>query len=202
MAPRVAIIIYTMYHHIAKMAEAELAGIKKAGGDAKIFQVAETLPADVLTKMHAPPKPDYPIATPQTLLEYDAFLFGVPTRFGNSPSQWRAFWDQSGQLWATGGLFGKYVGQFVGTAGPGGGQEETFITALTTYVHHGMIFVPLGYAKSFGQLANVDEVHGGSPYGAGTLSKSDGSRQPSPLELEIATIQGQSFYETVSKVLF
>lgn len=199
MAPKVAIIIYSLYHHVATMAEAVKKGVESAGGSADIFQVPETLPEEVLQKMHAPAKPDYPIATIETLVNYDAFLFGVPTRFGNYPAQWKAFWDSTGGLWAKGSLHGKPVGFFVSTGTPGGGQETTIVNALSVIVHHGMIYVPLGYANAFPQITNLTEVHGSSPYGAGSFAGADGSRQPSALELEIAEIQGKSFYTTVQK---
>ncbi|KAK9447615.1 flavoprotein-like protein [Limtongia smithiae] len=199
MAPKIAIILYSMYGHIVQMAEAEKAGIEKAGGTVDIYQVPETLSEEVLAKMYAAPKPAYPVASADTLTEYDGFLFGVPTRYGNFPAQWKAFWDHTGGLWAKGALTGKYVGQFVSTASPGGGQEITFANAMSTYVHHGMIFVPLGYSPAFAQLTNLSEVHGSSPWGAGTFSAGDGSRQPSDLEKEIASLQGEAFYNTVAK---
>jgi NAD(P)H dehydrogenase (quinone) len=202
MAPRVAIIFYSMYGHIAKLAEAELKGIESAGGTAKIFQISETLPQEVLDKMHAPAKPSHPVITAADLVNYDAFLFGIPTRFGNFPAQWKAFWDTTGQLWATGGLWGKYAGLFVSSAGPGGGQESTALAAMSTLAHQGVIYVPLGYATTFPILANLSEVHGGSPWGAGTFAASDGSRQPTPLELELAEKQGHAFWGAVSKVNF
>lgn len=199
MAPKVAIIFYSMYGHVSTMAQAVKAGVVAAGGSADIFQVPETLSDDVLAKMHAPQKGDFPIATLDTLTGYDAFLFGVPTRFGNYPAQWKAFWDSTGGLWASGALYGKPAGFFVSTGTPGGGQETTIVNALSVIVHHGMIYVPLGYAKAFAQITNLNEVHGSSPYGAGSFAGPDGSRQPSALELEIAEIQGKSFYETVQK---
>ncbi|KAF7968711.1 hypothetical protein HWV62_29618 [Athelia sp. TMB] len=202
MAPKVAIVIYTMYGHIAKVAEAEKKGIEAAGGSATIFQVPETLPQEVLTKMYAPAKPDYEVITPEKLATFDAFLLGIPTRYGSFPAQWKSFIDSTGGLWASGALWGKYVGLFVSTAGLGGGQESTAIAALSTFAHHGLIYVPLGYKHAFAQLTNLTEVHGGSPWGAGTFASSDGSRQPSALELEVAEIQGKSFYETVNKVKF
>jgi len=202
MAPKVAIVFYSMYGHIQKLALAEQAGLKKAGIEADVYQVQETLPAEVLTKMYAPPKSDFPVIDPATLAKYDAFLIGIPTRYGNFPAQWKAFWDATGGLWASGGLFGKYAGVFVSTGGPGGGQESTVIAAMSTLAHHGVVFVPLGYAPAFGQITNLSEVHGGSPWGAGTFAGSDGSRQPSALELEIATIQGETFGKAVSKVTF
>jgi len=202
MSPKVAIVIYSMYGHIAKLAEAEKAGIESAGGKADIYQVAETLSQEILTKMYAPAKPDYPIITPAILASYDAFVFGVPTRYGNMPAQWKTFWDSTGQLWLTGQLTGKYAAFFVSSAGAGGGQESTILASLSTLAHHGVIFVPFGYIHAFPQLSNVDEVHGGSPWGAGTFAGPQGARQPSDLELEVASIQGKTFYETVSKVKF
>jgi len=202
MAPRVAIIIYSMYGHIAKLAESVKKGVHEAGGSANIYQIAETLPEEVLTKMHAPAKPAYPIIAPAQLVDFDAFIFGVPTRYGNFPAQWKTFWDGTGQLWGSGALWGKYAGQFVSTASPGGGQESTFLASISTYAHHGIVYVPLGYAKTFGELTNLEEVHGGSPWGAGTFAGPTGARQPSALELDVATKQGKAFYETVSKVNF
>ncbi|KAG7665825.1 uncharacterized protein J8A68_000650 [[Candida] subhashii] len=199
MAPKVAIIIYSMYHHIAQMAEEERKGVEQAGGQADIFQVPETLSDDVLKLLHAPEKPEYPIATNETLEQYDAFLLGVPTRYGNYPAQFKAFWDATGGLWVKGALAGKVAGIFVSTGTPGGGQETTVLNSLSVLIHHGITFVPLGYANAFPLLTNLDEVHGGSPYGAGTFAGGDGSRQPSELEKEIARIQGKTFYETIQK---
>jgi len=175
--------------------------------------------------MHAPPKLDYPVATPDVLKEHDAFLWGIPTRYGNFPAQWKSFIDSTGGLWQSGALNGKYCGLFVSTAGLGGGQETTCVSAIGTLVHHGMIYVPLGYANVFKQLTNLDEVHGSSPWGAGTFAVShianklisqeafkiliylslqggDGSRMASDLEKEIAHMQGKFFYQTVSRVNF
>jgi len=202
MAPKVAIVFYSLYGHIAKLAEAEKEGLKKVGIEADLFQIAETLPEEVLTKMHAPPKPDIPIIDAVTLATYDAFLFGIPTRYGNFPAQWKTFWDTTGSQWATGGYWGKYAGIFVSTGTPGGGQESTVISALSTLTHHGLIYVPLGYKTSFPLLANLSEVRGGSPWGAGTFAGADGSRQPTALELELATIQGESFGNAILKVSF
>jgi len=201
MAPKIAIVYYSMYGHIRKLAEAEKAGIEKAGGTVDLYQVAETLSEEVLAKMHAPPKPtDVPVLEdPGVLEQYDAFLLGIPTRYGNFPAQWKAFWDKTGKQWSTGGYFGKYAGVFISTATPGGGQESTAIAALSTLTHHGIIYVPLGYAKTFGLLADLSEVRGGSPWGAGTFAAPDGSRQPSAKELELATVQGEVFYQTVAK---
>ncbi|EAU82169.2 1,4-benzoquinone reductase [Coprinopsis cinerea okayama7 len=208
-APKVGIIIFSMYGHVAKLAEAERAGIMKAGGTAEIYQfvriiwgVAETLSPDVLAKMKAPPKPNYPIITTENIQQFDAMLFGIPTRYGNFPAQWKVFWDATGRLWTAGKLSGKYAGVFISTGTMGGGQETTAISTMSTLMHHGMIFVPLGYAHSFDLMSRMDEVRGGSPWGAGTFAGGDGSRMPSQLELDIAEIQGKAFWETVSRVRF
>ncbi|KAJ7841002.1 minor allergen alt a 7 [Mycena leptocephala] len=172
-----------MYGHVTKMAESVKAGIEEAGGSATLYQC-------VLAKMYAPAKP---------LAKYDAFLMGVPTRFGNFPAQWKAFWDSTSSLWSTGALTGKYAGAFTSTAGPGGGQEVTILNTISTLTHHGVLYVPLGYAHAFKQLTGPGEVHGGSPWGAGTFAAADGSRQPTTLELEVARIQGKTFYGVVNR---
>ncbi|KAK7987241.1 benzoquinone reductase [Apiospora saccharicola] len=175
MAPKIAIVFYSMYGHIRTLAEAEKRGIEKAGGTCDLYQVPETLPSD-----------------------YDGFLMGIPTRFGNFPAQWKAFWDKTGGQWASGGFHGKFAGVFISTASPGGGQESTAIAAMSTLAHHGIMYVPLGYKNSFGQLTDMSEVRGGSPWGAGSFAAGDGSRQPSPKELEIAEIQGEQFYHVLN----
>ncbi|MCV2423793.1 NAD(P)H:quinone oxidoreductase, partial [Paucibacter sp. DJ4R-1] len=202
MAPRVAIVIYSMYGHIGKLAEHVKTGVASAGGSAEIFQIAETLPAEVLTKMGAN-KPDYPELDPANLVNYDAFLFGVPTRYGNMPAQWKSFWDRTGGLWMKQSLHGKYAGVFVTTGTPGGGQEQTVANLISTLAHHGINYVPLGYhAKAFSLLTSFDKPHGGSPWGAGAFAGADGSRQPNEIETGLAEAQGFSFYEKVSKVNF
>jgi len=203
MAPKVAIVYYSMYGHIKTLADAELKGIKEAGGDADVYQVPETLPEEVLTKMWAAPKADVPVLTdPKQLEAYDAILIGIPTRFGNFPGQWKAFWDRTGAQWQSGAFHGKYVGVFVSSGTQGGGQESTVIASLSTLAHHGIIYVPLGYKNTFAQLTNLNEIRGGSPWGAGTFAAGDGSRKPTELELELAQIQGREFYKTVAKVNF
>ncbi|KAI9458450.1 putative 1,4 benzoquinone reductase [Boletus coccyginus] len=197
--PRVAIVIYSLYGHIAKLAEAVKSGVSNAGGSATIYQIQETLSEDILELVKAPPRPDYPILLPDDLVNYDAFLFGIPTRFGNFPVQWKAFWDATGPLWVKGALAGKMCGVFVSTGTQGGGQEIAVANTLSTFVHHGLIYVPFGYKHAFSQLSNLTEIHGGSPWGAGTFAGTDGSRQPSPLELEIASLQGKAFWDVVAR---
>lgn len=211
-----------MYGHIAQLAEAEANGIRQAGGTVDIYQVPETLPAEVLTKMHAPGQTEdkYKILhDPSVLEQYDGFLFGIPTRYGNFPAQWKAFIDKTGQQWATGAFYGKYAGVFVSTASLGGGQETTALSALSTFVHHGINFVPLGYKTTFEIQSSLDEVRGGSPWGAGTFAVSlvdllfrcytdsvlqggQGQRQPSKNEITLAERQGAGFFETLNKVNF
>eukprot|EP01118_Nematostelium_gracile_P006912 TRINITY_DN2235_c0_g1_i7.p1 TRINITY_DN2235_c0_g1~~TRINITY_DN2235_c0_g1_i7.p1 ORF type:complete len:144 (-),score=53.65 TRINITY_DN2235_c0_g1_i7:237-668(-) len=143
MPAKIAIIYYSTWGHIATLAEEVKRGVEKESDvTVDIFQVSETLPTEVLTKMHAPEKRSHPIATPQTLLDYDAFLCGIPTRYGTWPAQWKNFWDATGQIWATGGYHGKLAGVFISTGSQHGGIESTGLTALTTFIHHGIIFVP------------------------------------------------------------
>ena len=150
--------------------------------------------------MHAPPKSADPVLDdPTVLTQYDGFLLGIPTRYGNFPAQWKAFWDRTGGIWSSGGFHGKVAGLFVSTASMGGGQESTALAAMSTFAHHGIIYVPFGYAKAFGILTDLTEVRGGSAWGAGTFAGGDGSRQPSAKEKELANIQGEEFYKTVAK---
>lgn len=122
--------------------------------------------------MHAPPKSNLPVITPERLEQYDAFLLGIPTRYGNFSAQWKAFFDHTGKQWTQGAYWGKYVGAFVSTATPGGGQESTVLSAMSTFAHHGMIYVPLGYKTAFPILSDLEQVRGGSPWGAGTFAVS------------------------------
>ncbi|ORX92454.1 flavo protein WrbA [Basidiobolus meristosporus CBS 931.73] len=196
--PKVFIILYSLYGHVYKMAEAVKEGLESAGGvEVSIYQVAETLSAEVLEKMHAPPKPDIPVITPDKLPEADAFFFGIPTRYGSMPGQVQAFWDATGSLWMSGALRNKFASVFFSTAGQHGGQETTALTFMTTLVHHGMIFVPNGFASP--HLSDNSEIVGGSAWGAGTLAGPDGSRQPTAKELEVARSQGQNFAQIVAK---
>lgn len=192
---------YSTWGHIRQLAEAEKKGIEKAGGTVDLYQIPETLPKEVLDKMYAPGQPaDIPLLEdPKTLEAYDGFLLGIPTRYGNFPAQWKTFWDKTGGQWAAGGYFGKLAGLFISTGTQGGGQESTAIAAMSTLAHHGIIYVPLGYAKTFALASDLTEVHGGSPWGAGTFSAGDGSRQPTAKELEMATAQGEYFYSVVAK---
>jgi len=196
---KIAIIIYSLYHHVATLAEDVKKGVESVeGAQADIFQVPETLSDDIRKQLGDPPKLDLPIATPDTLVEYDGVIFGVRTRFGNMPVQIKSFIDGTGGLWAKGSLYHKLVGVFVSTS-IGGGREVTVYNCLSTFAHHGMLYVPLGYAKAFGELGTTSEAHGSSAWGAGCLAGSDGSRQPSETELKVARIQGEEFAKVVVK---
>jgi NAD(P)H dehydrogenase (quinone) len=190
-----------MYGHIRQLAEAEKKGIEKAGGTVDLFQIPETLPKEVLAKMYAPGQSsDIPLLEdPKTLEAYDGFLLGIPTRYGNFPTQWKTFWDKTGGQWTSGGYHGKLAGLFISTGTLGGGQESTAIAAMSTLTHHGIIYVPFGYAKGSEIMMDLTEIHGGSPWGAGTFSGPTGARQPTAKELELAELQGAYFYSVVAK---
>ncbi|OMJ11772.1 P25 protein [Smittium culicis] len=198
--PLIYIIYYSMYGHIATLGDAIKKGLEKNNNvNVEVYQVPETLSQDVLEKMGAPPKRDDPIIDIKNLPKADGYLFGVPTRFGFMPAQFKSFWDSTGSLWFSGELQGKFAGMFFSTSSQSGGQETTAWTHLPVFVHHQISFVPLGYGDAFPLLSKSDEVVGGSPYGAGTITGGDGKRMPSPTELQIAEIQGESFARILSK---
>ncbi|XAR53712.1 NAD(P)H dehydrogenase (quinone) [Bertholletia excelsa] len=174
MATKVYIVYYSMYGHVARLAQEIKKGAESVEGvEAKLWQVPETLPDHVLAKMGAPPKGDAPIITPSELAEADGLIFGFPTRYGMMAAQFKAFFDSTGGLWRTQGLAGKPAGIFFSTGSQGGGQETTALTAITQLTHHGMIFVPIGYTFGAGMF-EMEQLKGGSPYGAGTYA-GDGS---------------------------
>ncbi len=185
---KVLVLYYSMYGHIETMAQAVAEGAKKVSGvEVTVKRVPETMPAEVFEKAGGK-KQDIPTATPAELADYDAIIFGTPTRFGNMAGQMRTFLDQTGGLWASGALYGKLASVFSST-GTGGGQEHTISSTWTTLAHHGMIIVPIGYGTK--ELFDVSHVRGGTPYGATTIAGGDGSRQPSEEELAIARYQGE-----------
>ncbi|CAF0943312.1 unnamed protein product [Rotaria sordida] len=197
--PVVFIIYYSMYGHVATLASSIRAGVEYAGCDCRVFQVAETLPDEMLKKMHVPPKnKDIPIIRPDQLPEADGFLFGMPTHFGTIPTQIKTLFDACDSHWLSDALIGKPAGVFFSTATLGDGQETTALSCVSFFVHLGMVFVPLGYRNKL--LLNLDEIHGGSPYGAGTLAGTQGERRVSQLELKIAQTQGIEFGKIVSKL--
>lgn len=193
----IAIILYSLYGHIEAVAEAEKEGVELNGIRCDIYQVPETLEAGVVKEMGGKVS-TYPIANREVLEKYDAFLLGIPTRFGNMPAQWSAFWDATSALWVKGALHGKLAGVFVST-GTGGGNENTIASAVTTLVHHGIIFVPLGYYNVMKKLSRMDKVKGGGPWGGGTIAGLQGERGLSVIERKIAREQGRKFGKVVFK---
>ncbi|KAK9821414.1 hypothetical protein WJX81_001025 [Elliptochloris bilobata] len=200
MAVKVYIIYYSMYGHVAKLAQKEKEGVDSVeGAEGVLFQCAETLPEEVLGKMHAPPKEDVPVIDVHNLPEADGFLFGFPTRYGSPAAQFKAMEDATGGLWQSGALRNKPAGLFTSTATQGGGQEVTCLTAVPFLVHHGMIYVSAGYGLG-PELFSNEHVRGGSPWGAGTFANGDGSRQPTDLELAFAKYQGAEFAKICLKL--
>ena len=194
---------YSTYGHVYKMAEAIVEGAKTvAGAEVEIRRVPETLPQEVLEKMGAVEAQkafsQIPVCTVDELAQADAIIFGTPTRFGNMCGQMRQFLDATGQLWANGSLVGKVGSVFTSTATQHGGQESTILTFHVTLLHHGFIVVGLPYAFQ-GQM-RLDEITGGSPYGASTIAGGDGSRMPSENELEAARFQGKHVAGIASKL--
>ena len=196
---KIAIVYYSMYGHVRELALEVKKGLESSGAIVTLLRVPETLPAEVLKKMGAPGvgKEDAE-ATPAKLTEYDGLMFGLSTRFGMAPAQVKALMDATGGLWQSGALIGKPCGLFFSTGTQNGGQETTALTFVTQLVHHGMIFVPMGYSTPL--LFDLKEPHGGSPYGAGTLAGPDGSRMPSDLEKQVAVHHGQHFGKVAKKL--
>ena len=188
--PKVLVLYYSAYGHIEKMAEAVAEGARAVPGtEVTIKRVPELVSEEVAKKSGMKLDQLAPIATADELPNYDAIIFGTPTRFGNMCAQMRNFLDQTGGLWMRGALVGKIGSAFVSTASQHGGQETTLTSFHTTLLHHGMIIVGVPYSEP--RLTVLDEVTGGTPYGATTITGSDGSRQPSENELAIARFQGQ-----------
>ena len=201
---KVLVVFYSTYGHIYKMAEAVAEGAKAvAGAEVEIRRVPETLPPDVLEKMGAVEAQKalshVPVCTVEELAQADAVVFGTPTRFGNMCGQMRQFLDATGSLWAEGALVGKVGSVFASSATQHGGQESTILTFHVSLLHHGFVVVGLPYAFQ-GQM-RVDEITGGSPYGASTIAGGDGSRMPSDNELEAARFQGRHVAEIADKLV-
>lgn len=195
---KVLVLYYSAYGHIEKMAEAVAAGAREAGADVDIKRVPELVPEELARKSHFKLDQIAPIAKIDDLANYDAIVVGTGTRFGRMSSQMANFLDQAGGLWAKGALNGKVGGAFVSTASQHGGQETTLFSIITNLLHFGMTVVGLDYGFQ-GQM-KLDEITGGSPYGATTIAAGDGSRQPSENELAGARYQGRRIAETAKKL--
>ena len=203
MSVDVQVIFYSMYGHVHAMAEAIAEGARQVqGAEVSLWQVPELVPTEVLEKSGARAAREafkqVPVAKPDQMADADAIIFGTPTRFGNMCAQMRNFLDQTGGLWVKGGLVGKVGSVFTSTASQHGGQETTLTSFHTTLLHHGMVIVGVPYAEQ--GLTFMDEVSGGTPYGASTLAGSDGKRQPSKNELQIARYQGRHVAEIARRL--
>ena len=195
---KVLVLYYSTYGHIETMAQAVAEGVQSTGAEAVIKRVPELVPEEVAKSAHFKLDQAAPVADPNELADYDAVIFGTPTRYGNMAAQMRNFLDQTGKLWMTGALVGKPGSVFASTATQHGGQETTITSFHTTLLHLGMVVVGLPYAFQ-GQMG-VDEIKGGSPYGATTIADGDGSRQPSTVELDAARFQGAHVARIAAKL--
>ena len=195
---KVLILYYSAYGHMERMAQAVAEGVREAGVHADIKRVPELVPEDVAKKSGFKLDQAAPIATVPELADYDAIIFGCGTRFGVATSQMRNFLDQTGPLWATGALVGKVGSVFTGSGTQHGGQESTILTMIPTLLHQGMVVVGLPY--TFQGQSRTDEITGGSPYGASTITKPDGSRMPSENELAGARFQGRHVAQIAAKL--
>jgi NAD(P)H dehydrogenase (quinone) len=195
---KILVLYHSAYGHIETMAEAVAEGARETGAQVDVKRVPETVPDEIARAAHFKLDQAAPLARVEELADYDAIVIGVGTRFGRMASQMGAFLDQAGGLWARGALNGKVGGAFTSTATQHGGQETTLFSIITNLMHFGMVVVGLDYGHA-GQMT-LDEVTGGSPYGATTLAGGDGSRRPSANELEGARYQGRRIAETALKL--
>ncbi|WP_338035999.1 NAD(P)H:quinone oxidoreductase [Halorhodospira abdelmalekii] len=188
MMSKILVLYYSTYGHVETLARAVAEGAQSTGAQVTVKRVPETMPEETARKAGVKLDQEAPLASPEELADYDAILFGTPTRFGNMAAQMRNFLDQTGSLWFNGKLIGK-VGSVFTSTGTGGGNETTITSFWHTLAHHGMVIVGLPYAAA--ELTDLSVVKGGSPYGAGTIAGGDGSRQPNEQELALARYQGQ-----------
>ena len=196
---KVLVLYYSSYGHIETMAGAVAEGAAEvAGTDVVVKRVPELMPREVVERAGVKADQDAPFADPNELGEYDAIIIGTPTRFGNMAAQMRNFLDQTGLLWGKGALIGKVGSAFTSTASQHGGQETTLVSIHTTLLHHGMIIAGVPYSEA--RLTRLDEVSGGTPYGATTIAGPAGERAPSENELAIARTQGR-FVANIAKKL-
>ena len=196
---KVLVLYYSSYGHLEQMADAMAEGARAGGAEVDIRRVAETAPPEVVAQAHFKTDTSHAvIESPDRLADYHAIIVGAPTRFGRMPSQMASFWDTTGGLWAKGALVGKVGAAFTSTASQHGGQETTLFSIITNLLHHGMTIVGLDYG--FQAQMGVDEVRGGSPYGATTISGGGGERQPGAEELDGARYQGKRVAALAAKL--
>lgn len=195
---KVLVLYYSTYGHLETMAQAVAEGARSAGATVDVKRVPETVPEEIAKSAYFKLDQTAPVATISELPDYDAIIIGAPTRFGRMPAQMAAFLDQAGGLWARGALNGKVGAAFTSTATQHGGQEVTLFSIITNLLHFGMTIVGLPY--SFQGQMTLDEIVGGSPYGATTIAGGQGQRQPSVIELDGARFQGKLVAETANKL--
>lgn len=196
---KVLVLYHSFYGHIEAMANAVAEGAREvAGAHVDLKRVPETMSDDLFAKAGGKANQSAPIAQPAELANYDAILFGTPTRFGNMTGQMRTFLDQTGSLWMSGALVGKVGSVFVSSATQHGGQESTILTFHPTLLHQGMVIVGLPYAEQ--RQMGLDEIKGGSPYGASTIAGGQGERMPSEQELGMARFQGRHVTTIATKL--
>ncbi|MGZ4960474.1 MAG: NAD(P)H:quinone oxidoreductase [Methylomonas sp.] len=196
---KILVLYYSMYGHVETMANAIAEGARKVEGtEVVVKRVPELMSEEVAQKVGAKLDQPAPIATVEELPNYDAIIFGTPTRFGNMCAQMRNFLDRTGKLWLNGGLIGKIGSVFTSTGTQHGGQETTITSFHTTLLHHGMVIAGVPYSCQ--EITNMNEITGGSPYGASTLAGGDNSRQPSENEIKIARFQGRHVAELAKKL--
>jgi NAD(P)H dehydrogenase (quinone) len=196
---KILVLYYSSWGHVEQMAEAVAEGARKvAGAEVTIKRVPELVPEEIAKQFHYKTEQKAPIAQPAELADYDAVIFGTPTRYGNMAAQMKNFLDQTGGLWMKGALVGKVGSVFTSTGTQHGGQETTITSFHTVLFHLGMVMVGLPYA--FQGLTNMSEITGGSPYGASTMAGGDGSRQPTENELAGARYQGEHVAKIASKL--
>ncbi len=195
---KVLVLYYSSYGHVETMAQAVAQGARSTGATVDVKRVPETAPQEVAKAAHFKLNQAAPVATIEDLANYDAIIVGTPTRFGRMSAQMATFLDQAGGLWMRGALHGKVGGAFTSTATQHGGQEMTLFSIIANLLHFGMIVVGLPYSHQ-GQMT-LDEIVGGSPYGATTIAGGQGQRQPSEIDLEGARFQGQLIAETANKL--
>lgn len=195
---QILVLYYSSFGHVAQMAEAVAEGVRDAGHACDIRHVPETAPPEVAERAGFRPMAHGCIEGPDALEKYDGIVVGTPTRYGRMSSQMASFWDQTGGLWMKGALVGKVGAAFTSTAAQHGGQETTLFSILTNLLHMGCTIVGLDY--NFAAQNGSEEVKGGSPYGASTIANSDGSRQPSRIELDGARYLGRRVAETAAKL--
>lgn len=196
---KVLVLYYSTYGHIEQMAYAVAEGAREVeGAEVAVKRVAETVPEDIAKQHHFKLDQPAPVATPQELKDYDAVIVGCPTRYGGMTGQMRSFWDQTGGLWMSGALVGKVASAFSSSATQHGGNETTLITAIPLFLHHGMVYVGLPYSCQ--AQMGLDEIKGGSPYGATTIAGGQGERQPSEQEKGMARFQGRHVAEIAKKL--